>query len=544
MAAHTSPSSFLPNLPGLRPHVPSEAKGRKQLFVCVNGAKIMREPSGSGNDSVDSVDDMLSVTSIGVHSALRNDREEVVLAMGYHDENLQNGPRTRTHVGIYYFVADRSIKVVSYLDTHSGPKPMTTLPRQVLRKPEGDFYSPEDFVLGGTVAIAGTVYSITDGNQALRDHLTTVNEERSLDGTISTFGLSPRTKSLLPSSPSPTRATAVAAHGSGGRSTASSSLSPSWATYRSKKSEIKEYLEAKMGRANCNKTRDRFIAFGNRYLSFLCVTFDTRGHPREYAITYHLCDDTVDITTPTLNQNGGECQKILSRARIPRAAPNQQPGVDANDVDADSLEGADHDNDGFYYWSDFYIGAEIEIYTRKFTIIDASPVTRKFFEEHGLELGAPIVREDPAAASPERIREVPPHTGFGSEEDSLRSCVGSLHVEAPRQRHINLDAPVLAFRASIVSNNVDDVARKFVVTFYTDDNTIKILEPPVRNSGFVGGLFLSRQKCKRRNGEALSEADFVVGATVEAGPHLFLLVEADSGTAQYLATKRDISSTP
>jgi hypothetical protein len=522
LSSHST-SSFLPNIPGLRPRVPTEAKGRKQLFVCVDGAKLLRENAGSDQGSVDSVEDMLSVTSIGVRSSLHNQREEVILAIGYHDERPNNGPMIRTRVDIYYFVRDRSVKIVSHLATPSGSKPKTTVPRQILHRPDGSLYSPEDFVLGGSVMILGCTYFITDGNEALRDHQSASHEERSLDGTISTCGWS----SLSKAQASTSRPEGDGIH-----------LSASPQSFRSKKSELKEYLEAKLGRGTCNKTRDRFIAYGNKSLSFLSVTMDTRGHSREYVINYHLCDDTVDITMPTVNQNGGENQRILSRVRIPR--PVVHGGEHADDADAhrdcDSFGLGDTvDSDAFYSWSDMFIGAEIEIYSRNFTIIDASPVTRSFFEEHGLELGEPIVREESAAVSPQPVREVPPHTGFGSEEDSLRSCIGSLRVEAPKQRHINPDAPVLVFLASIVSSNLDDQTRKFVLSFYTDDGTVKILEPPIRNSGFVGGLFLSRQKCKKRSGEPLTEADFAVGRIVEVGAHSFVLNSADRGTAEHLA---------
>lgn len=86
----------------------------------------------------------------------------------------------------------------------------------------------------------------------------------------------------------------------------------------------------------------------------------------------------------------------------------------------------------------------------------------------------------------------------------------------------------------MVSSDPGDLQRKFVVTFYVDDNTIKILEPPQRNSGFVGGMFLSRQKMKAPNGKFFTQDMFDVGQTITVASHNFLLNGADSGTQKFL----------
>jgi hypothetical protein len=47
----------------------------------------------------------------------------------------------------------------------------------------------------------------------------------------------------------------------------------------------------------------------------------------------------------------------------------------------------------------------------------------------------------------------------------------------------------------------EDEGREFTVTYYTLDNTISIYEPPKRNSGIIGGKFLSRREIKDINNE-------------------------------------------
>lgn len=40
----------------------------------------------------------------------------------------------------------------------------------------------------------------------------------------------------------------------------------------------------------------------------------------------------------------------------------------------------------------------------------------------------------------------------------------------------------------------EDEGRRFIVTYYKADRTVVVREPPKRNSGIMGGNFLSRMK--------------------------------------------------
>ncbi|GIY12099.1 EF-hand domain-containing protein 1 [Caerostris extrusa] len=73
--------------------------------------------------------------------------------------------------------------------------------------------------------------------------------------------------------------------------------------------------------------------------------------------------------------------------------------------------------------------------------------------------------------------------------------------------------------------------RKFVISFFMEDDTLKIHEEPVRNTGFDGGTFLARCRLKkgtRRGKEVFYEAqDLYVGAKLEASGHTFVITDAD-----------------
>ena len=79
------------------------------------------------------------------------------------------------------------------------------------------------------------------------------------------------------------------------------------------------------------------------------------------------------------------------------------------------------------------IGCTINAYSRMIKLIDADRATRDFYYMEGIELGPrldPPVEDHPMALE----RMPPPYSGFGSEEDSLTSCAGSLVQKAPAKQ--------------------------------------------------------------------------------------------------------------
>jgi len=106
----------------------------------------------------------------------------------------------------------------------------------------------------------------------------------------------------------------------------------------------------------------------------------------------------------------------------------------------------------------------------------------------------------------ETMMEIPPHGGhatvnsIGEPEDSLQNC---LHLVAkapkgPRQdlsRFMSYEGDTLRFEAVLADcTEPTDVDRKFVISYYIRDFTLAVYEPPVRNSGVIGGRFLERSR--------------------------------------------------
>lgn len=113
----------------------------------------------------------------------------------------------------------------------------------------------------------------------------------------------------------------------------------------------------------------------------------------------------------------------------------------------DSLKtGAVHIN--YYTDADLTIGGVINVWGRRFFIFDCDENTKEHYQtKFGIDNFQPIKhKSDPEQPIP---REIPPYNGFGSEEDSLCSCLSLIpkppkrdfmkFMEKDRFRILNLD---------------------------------------------------------------------------------------------------------
>jgi hypothetical protein len=265
-----------------------------------------------------------------------------------------------------------------------------------------------------------------------------------------------------------------------------------------------------------------FAKYKNRCLNFIGI-WDNReslyGEVTRVNIHYFLSDDSIElIADRSANSGHGPQKTILSRGQVPK------------DVD--------RPNDGNLHWTEFSIGEQVSIYNKEILIVDVDPSTRDFFlTEIGRHLPEPIA-VDPPRKPIVFEREIPPYMGFGSEEDSLASCVGSLMPEAPRK--VYGENKVLNFLASMETTNVQDIDRKFVVSYYLLDDTIQVYEPPVKNSGIIGGTFLSRSVMKDERNRRITVDRLYVGARISIGGHIFDISNTDDATIRWIQSKPDL----
>ncbi|XP_072282959.1 EF-hand domain-containing family member C2 [Pyxicephalus adspersus] len=314
-------------------------------------------------------------------------------------------------------------------------------------------------------------------------------------------------------------------------------------------------------------TLRQFLEHDRQVLRFYCLWDDTHspfGEKRELVLHYFLADDTIEIIEVIPPNSGRDSVPVfLHRGKLPKDAPTQiyKPGeITARTVlnvfgpmghggryILDNLKtGAVHQE--FYKDCDLTIGAAINAWGRRIILCDCDEFTKNYYRtKFGIEDFTPLQYKPLQPIKFEK--KLPPYNGFGSEEDSLCSCLGLL--PKPPQRDFKkfmekdrngLESNVLRFVAKLITENPIDLERKFIISYFLSDDTIAVFEPPQRNSGVLGGKFLERSRVKKPGQELFKSemskyfnaADLFVGARVNFNGHKFILVDADEYVFNYM----------
>uniref|UniRef100_A0AAY5EMV3 EF-hand domain-containing family member C2 n=1 Tax=Electrophorus electricus TaxID=8005 RepID=A0AAY5EMV3_ELEEL len=312
-------------------------------------------------------------------------------------------------------------------------------------------------------------------------------------------------------------------------------------------------------------TLKQFLDHDRNVLRFYCFWDDTQsmfGDPRELLLHYFLADDTIEIREVIYPNSGRDAvPKFLKRGKLPKHSPipKRQPGEITNhtvlNVFGPMGQGGRYILDSlkvmqeeFYKDCDLTIGGVVNVWGRRVIVCDCDDFTKEYYRsKYGIEDFTPVQFKAP---SPTKVaRQVPPYTGFGSEEDSLCSCQGLLPkppqkdfrklMEKDRQ---GLESNVLRFMGKMQSDSPVNKERTFIISFYLSDDTITMFEPTQRNSGVIGGKFLERSRVKKPGQELFKSEmseyykaqDLYVGATLIINNQPFQLVECDEYALNYM----------
>lgn len=493
-----SNSGLLPSLPGYKFSQPKTGP-RKQFFETREGYKFVKDSTPL---SVEEMNSTASIASLGSSSSAKCFPSLALDALVLNFTAIVDDNETTSYsnksrkCSILYHVDDDTIKIVEHPQLNSPPA--TLLRRSVIIKEDHTQLLLDDLQYNQDIVIYGRRYTIINCSESTRKYLQSIG------------------RTILPPSKEMDEDE---------RSWSKSMGPPEWGTFRREKNNLKIFMEAKLGNTVNNTGREGFNEFGNKVLKFLCVWDNTEklyGDIQEFVLVYHLADDTIEI----FNKPG--IGKELFPKLVKRAPLVKDYGF--------LSEG---NEEQYYHWSDIFIGADLNVYSRILHVIDADTETREFYEL----MECPLAGGEPSIASTTSkvtyTRTIPPHNGFGSEEDSLKSCVGPLRPSTTAVRINVFENRVLSFFASFVSRKSNDDDRRFVISFYLQDNSIKIQEPPVRNSGYVGGLFLSRRRVKKQNSDQyLTVDDFTIGGTVKILTHEFNITGANEFTLKWFDQER------
>ncbi|XP_032698363.1 EF-hand domain-containing family member C2 isoform X1 [Lontra canadensis] len=321
-------------------------------------------------------------------------------------------------------------------------------------------------------------------------------------------------------------------------------------------------------------TLKQFLEYDRKVLRFFCLWDDSAslfGDRRELILHYFLSDDTIEVKEVIPHNSGRDAMSLfLQRRKLPKYGPpgvyqpgqitdrtvlNVYSGLGENRVkgyllDKYKLGKVDQE---FYKDDDLFIGATINVWGRKVLLCDCDEFTKTYYKtKYGIENFTSILCKAPPP--PKIERKFPPYTGFGSEEDSLRSCIGLRPT--PHQKNFRKFVAkdsygnisnILRFFAKLFTHKCADVDRLFVISYFLSDDTISIFEPIESNSGITGGKFLKRTRVKKPGQEVfkseLSEyikaEELYIGAKVNVNGYLFLLLNADKYTLNYMEANSD-----
>lgn len=142
------------------------------------------------------------------------------------------------------------------------------------------------------------------------------------------------------------------------------------------------------------------------------------------------------------------------------------------------------------------------------------------------------------------IHPIPPHNGFGSEEDSLLS-VYYLNPQNKIHEYVTdkfkRDKHILRFNGKLISPVPSDEERKFIISYFVRDDAIQVFEIADRNSGRLNCKFM--EKAKKKNpytNRYYTEKDMMIGNTVYLNKYTFKLLECDEYTQKYIRDNAEI----
>jgi hypothetical protein len=90
-----------------------------------------------------------------------------------------------------------------------------------------------------------------------------------------------------------------------------------------------------------------------------------------------------------------------------------------------------------------------------------------------------------------------PYIRFGIEEDSLGSFVPR-QPKSDQQKLVLMDGILLRFAAQFSNPSVADKDRKFIITYWTSNDTMQIFELFERSVGHIAGQHADRARTLRK----------------------------------------------
>ncbi|KAK9686909.1 DM10 domain [Popillia japonica] len=288
----------------------------------------------------------------------------------------------------------------------------------------------------------------------------------------------------------------------------------------------------------------RFLEYDGKILKFKALWDDRDseyGEIRPYEILYFLADDTVSVKEVHDRNDGRDpFPQLLRKTKLPKVWTDR-PATFASIY----LERSDAEVTEYYQPKDFLVGDTVFVLGRRMFLYDCDDFTRNYFRKVlCIEQKPSISIEKKKKTSPQR--PMPPHDGLGSLEDSLQNTI-TFMPKPPRKdvlRQVLNTNKYLRYEMKLDVVHPEDTIRRFLLNYSLADGTCSIYEPPIRNSGIIGGKYLRSNYLKKPGCDPLdpdyyTAADFYIGAIITVFQQRFIITGADLYVYRYMQTNSE-----
>lgn len=442
------------------------------------------------------------------------DTRKVLRFNAYFLEPVHESPdenhRTRS-ITILFYVEDGTLQLTEPKEENSGLMQGTFVRRHKCPKPggAGGYITMHDLMVGTDLKLYGRTMRIIGCDAATRAFCA----ERGID--------QPENQAAPFDAYSTLRSTLKA------RDTGADSE-----IFRGKKmNPLKRFMEASLGKTGggggTKDTLAKFLENDGKVLRFYGMWDDRKtvyGDKLFFRIHYFLADDTIEVLEVHQPNSGRDkFPALLKRQRLPKRmesiGDDRERSCEDDDVSAD-----------YYNEDDLAVGSNLNVLGRDILLYDADSYTKEWYKAvKGLDFTDSVVDVEEKAPPPVEVPPPPP-TGFGSEEDSLGSFK-YLVPKPPKKDWAKLmenEGKVLRFVAKLANPRPIDVKRRFIIGYSLADDTLSVFEPPVRNSGIVGGKWLASGKYRDpETGKYIVAGDLYVGGNVTLKGQELVIESAD-----------------
>lgn len=292
--------------------------------------------------------------------------------------------------------------------------------------------------------------------------------------------------------------------------------------------ESKEYIEVKLKGGHPNRNLKQFLANDRKVLNFNILWYDEKYEKEEkpYIMNFYLADNTVEIREIKVNNSGKDPFPYLLRKSKLSKKPKFSycPGMLSKEKESE-----------YYLPKDLVLGNFINIYNRSCLIYDCDDFTKLWYKQNlGIDMEPIRMKKNPPQ---QVIHPIPPHIGYGTEEDSLLSVYYLTPMSKIRDmiKMFKQDKHIMRFYSKLISPIHSDPERNFIISVFCRDDTIQVYETSSKNSGRQASKFMERQKCKNPYTNIYyNPKDFIKGKDVYLNHYTFRLLECDEYTKKYM----------